>query len=111
MRVGIPISDPAFGSFLAMALFDRRRTSAGRWVHTSLLESQFSDPHVQHLGIAAPLKTKLFRDTCFVVSPVNFHGMPRKLRCETPEPGQHNEEVLGWLEYSREKQTRFEAPE
>ncbi|HTE15386.1 MAG TPA: CaiB/BaiF CoA-transferase family protein, partial [Burkholderiales bacterium] len=44
MRVGIPISDLCSGSFLAMgiamALFDRSRTGEGRWVHTSLLESQ-----------------------------------------------------------------------
>jgi formyl-CoA transferase len=44
VRVGIPINDLCAGSFLAlgvvMALFDRTRTGEGRWVHTSLLESQ-----------------------------------------------------------------------
>jgi formyl-CoA transferase len=44
VRVGIPINDLCAGSFLAlaitMALFDRTRTGKGRWVHTSLLESQ-----------------------------------------------------------------------
>ena len=44
MRVGIPIADLTAGNLLAlgvmMALFDRHRTGEGRWVHTSLLESQ-----------------------------------------------------------------------
>jgi formyl-CoA transferase len=44
VRVGIPITDLTAGNLLAMgiamALFDRSRTGEGRWVHTSLLESQ-----------------------------------------------------------------------
>jgi formyl-CoA transferase len=44
VRVGIPIADLTAGNLLAlaimMALFDRTRTGAGRWVHTSLLETQ-----------------------------------------------------------------------
>ncbi len=44
VRVGIPINDLVAGTLLSlaimMALFDRERTGEGRWVHTSLLESQ-----------------------------------------------------------------------
>ena len=44
MRTGIAISDVAAGTILAlaimMALYDRQRTGEGRYVHTSLLESQ-----------------------------------------------------------------------
>jgi len=44
VRVGIPINDLVAGTMLSlaimMALFDRERTGEGRWVHTSLLESQ-----------------------------------------------------------------------
>jgi crotonobetainyl-CoA:carnitine CoA-transferase CaiB-like acyl-CoA transferase len=44
MRVGIPVDDLTAGNLLAlgcmMALFDRERTGVGRWVTTSLLESQ-----------------------------------------------------------------------
>jgi crotonobetainyl-CoA:carnitine CoA-transferase CaiB-like acyl-CoA transferase len=44
VRVGIAIADLTAGNLLAlatmMALFDRTRTGVGRWVHTSLLESQ-----------------------------------------------------------------------
>ena len=45
-RVGIPISDLASGLHLAVgilvALHDRERTGAGRWVRTSLLETMIS---------------------------------------------------------------------
>ena len=44
MRAGIAISDVTAGTLLAlaimMALYDRQRTGEGRYVHTSLLESQ-----------------------------------------------------------------------
>ncbi|MDB5865668.1 MAG: CoA transferase [Betaproteobacteria bacterium] len=44
VRVGVAIADLTAGNLLAlaimMALFDRTRTGAGRWVHTSLLEAQ-----------------------------------------------------------------------
>jgi formyl-CoA transferase len=44
MRVGIAVSDLTAGNLLAlgivMALFQRERTGRGRYVHTSLLESQ-----------------------------------------------------------------------
>lgn len=44
VRAGIPITDLTAGNLLALgvmiALFERERTGTGRWVHTSLLESQ-----------------------------------------------------------------------
>ncbi len=44
VRVGIPIADLTAGNLLALgvmtALFDREKTGVGRWVTTSLLESQ-----------------------------------------------------------------------
>ena len=46
VRVGIPIADLTSGGFLAqgilIALLDREVTGEGRWVHTSLLESQIA---------------------------------------------------------------------
>ena len=44
VRVGIPIADLTSGLLLAqaiiLALYDRERTGAGQWVHTSLIEAQ-----------------------------------------------------------------------
>ena len=46
MRVGIPIADLSAGIFCALgvvlALLQREDTGVGRWVHTSLLESQIA---------------------------------------------------------------------
>jgi formyl-CoA transferase len=46
VRAGIPVSDLAAGLYLAIgvlvALHDRERTGAGRWVRTSLLESMIA---------------------------------------------------------------------
>ena len=98
----------------------RPRTTAAHWVEVfeaagipagpiNTMDKVFADPQVQHIGMAAPLKTKLFGDTKFVASPLNFHGMPRKLRCETPEPGQHTEEVLNWIGISKDEQATLKA--
>src|SRR6185503_1784781 len=44
LRVGVPINDLVAGTLLAFgistALFERERTGVGRWVYTSLLETQ-----------------------------------------------------------------------
>ena len=46
VRVGVPIADLAAGLFLAqgilLALYERERSGAGQWVHTSLLEAQIA---------------------------------------------------------------------
>ncbi|MFN0089757.1 MAG: CaiB/BaiF CoA transferase family protein [Acidimicrobiales bacterium] len=46
VRVGVPIADLAAGMYLSIgilvALHERDRTGEGRWVHTSLLESQIA---------------------------------------------------------------------
>lgn len=35
--------------------------------------------------------------------------LAREVRCETPGPGEHNEEVLNWLGISTEEQARLKA--
>ena len=67
------------------------------------IDKVFADPQVRHLGIATPIQSPLFGDTCMVASPLNFDGLPRDIRSPTAEPGAHTEEVLGWLGYSREE--------
>jgi formyl-CoA transferase len=65
------------------------------------IDKVFSDPQVEHLGIAAPLKSPLFGDTKIVASPLNFPGTKREIRTPTPEAGEHTEEVLEWLGYTK----------
>ena len=69
----------------------------------------FADPQVQHIGMAAPLTTEVFGNIKFVDLPLNFEGLPRKLRCEFPEPRHHTEEVLNWIGLSKDEQARLKA--
>jgi crotonobetainyl-CoA:carnitine CoA-transferase CaiB-like acyl-CoA transferase len=71
------------------------------------IDKVFADPQVQHLGIGAPITTPLFGETRLVASALNFHGLPREIRSATPEPGQHTDEVLQWLGYSREEMQKL----
>ena len=65
------------------------------------IDKVFADPQVQHLGIAAPLKSPHYGDTQIVASPLNFPGTKREIRTATPEAGEHTEEVLEWLGYTK----------
>lgn len=106
-----------------MALFDRTRTGEGRWVHTSLLESQifmldFQAARYLMKGEVAGqagndhptfTPTGVFpasdghMNIAASSSPLNFAGLPKDLRSPTAEPGAHTGEVLGWLGYSRDE--------
>jgi formyl-CoA transferase len=73
------------------------------------IDKVFADPQVQHLGIAAPIHVPLFGDTRLVGSAINFDGLAREIRSPTPEPGEHTDEVLQWLGYSREEAAKLRA--
>jgi len=73
------------------------------------IDKVFADPQVQHLGIAAPINVPLFGETRLVGSAINFDGLPREIRSPTPEPGEHTDEVLKWLGYSREETAKLRA--
>ena len=77
--------------------FDENGIPAGP---INTIDKVFADPQVQHLGIAAPLKSPLYGETKIVASPLNFPGTKREIRTATPEAGEHTEEVLEWLGYT-----------
>ena len=64
------------------------------------MDKVFADPQVQHLGLAAPVKSPHYGDTHVVGSPLNMEGVPKAVRSPTPEAGAHTQEVLQWLGYS-----------
>jgi len=64
------------------------------------IDKVFADPQVQHLGIAAPLKSPHYGDTKIVGSALNFPGVTKEIRSPTPEAGAHTDEVLQWLGYT-----------
>jgi formyl-CoA transferase len=97
-----------------------RHKPAAHWVETfeaagipagpiNTIDKVFADPQVQHLEIATPVESPLFGDTRMVASALNFEGLPRNIRSPTPEPGAHNEEILGWLGYSHEETEQLRA--
>ena len=73
------------------------------------IDKVFADPQVQHLGIAAPIRTPLHGDTRMVGSPLNLDGLSRAIRTPTPEPGEHTDAVLRWLGYSEHERQALGA--
>jgi formyl-CoA transferase len=67
------------------------------------IDRVFADPQVRHVGMAAPVDSPLFGKTHFVANPLNMTGSTRDIRLNTPEPGQHSDEVLEWLGYSKDE--------
>jgi formyl-CoA transferase len=67
------------------------------------IDRVFADPQVKHVGMAAPVDSPLFGKTHFVANPLNMTGSTRDIRLNTPEPGQHSDEVLEWLGYSKDE--------
>ncbi|HUF93313.1 MAG TPA: CoA transferase [Candidatus Limnocylindria bacterium] len=67
------------------------------------VDEAFADPQVRHLEIAQPVKSPVLGDITILGHPVS-HGTARQpIRTAAPELGQHNEEILTALGYTREQ--------
>jgi formyl-CoA transferase len=64
------------------------------------IDQVFADPQVQHLGMAAPVRSRRRGDFHLVSSPINKEGTPKKIRSATPEAGEHTREILKTIGYS-----------
>ena len=64
------------------------------------IDQTFADPQVQHLGLAAPVSHPARGEYKIVSSPVNVHGIPRKIRRPTPDRGEHTDEILRSFGYT-----------
>ena len=73
------------------------------------IDKVFADPQVQHLEMGTPFTTPLYGPTRLVASPINFDGLQRNIRLPTPEPGEHTDEILGWLGYSADEMQALRA--
>ena len=64
------------------------------------IDKVFADPQVQHLGIAKPVDHPKYGPQKVVGQPIHLsrYAQPEKL-AHTPEPGEHNAEVLKGLGY------------
>ena len=68
------------------------------------IDKTFAEPQVQHLGIARPVKHPKLGDIKVVGQPINLTkaSQPAEYR-PTPELGQHTDEILAGLGYSKDQ--------
>jgi crotonobetainyl-CoA:carnitine CoA-transferase CaiB-like acyl-CoA transferase len=69
------------------------------------IDQVFADPQVQHLGMATPMRGAAVQggEALVVASPLNFSGLKREIRLPTPEAGNHTDEVLASVGYTKEE--------
>ena len=58
------------------------------------INESFADPQVQHLGMAAPVRSPALGDITILAHPVTAGGRRAAIRSAAPELGQDNEEIL-----------------
>jgi formyl-CoA transferase len=73
------------------------------------MDQVFADPQVQHLGMAAPVKSPRLGDTHLVASAINMEGLPRKIYNATADAGQHTDEILGSVGYTKAEIEKLRA--
>jgi crotonobetainyl-CoA:carnitine CoA-transferase CaiB-like acyl-CoA transferase len=66
------------------------------------VDQVFSDPQVEHLGLARPVAHQRLGAQRLVGTPINLDGMRNRIRQPTPEAGQHGSEVLAQLGYDED---------
>ncbi len=71
------------------------------------IDQVFSDPQVQHLGVAAELDDPARGRTCLVGEPVTLSRTPARIRSLLPRRGAHTKEILQELRYSAEEIARL----
>jgi len=67
----------------------------------------FEDEHVKSLGLDTPVKHPVLGEIRIQSPAVTLSRTPASIRTPAAEPGQHTDEVLGELGYSREEIERF----
>ncbi len=82
-----------------------RTRSAAEWVALfaaagipcgpiNTIDQVFADPQVRHLGLAAPVRHPRLGEQRLVASPLNFGGLPKRVRSAAPEVGADTDAVL-----------------
>lgn len=64
------------------------------------IDQVFADPQVKHLGMATEMKSPHVGKKEVVASPLNISGYSKAIRSYTPEPGEHQDEILKSVGYT-----------
>jgi crotonobetainyl-CoA:carnitine CoA-transferase CaiB-like acyl-CoA transferase len=73
------------------------------------MDEVFTDPQVQHLGMAAPVHHGSLGEIAVVNQPVKLSRTPSQIAHPTPEKGEHTEEVLKEYGYDDQSIAEFRA--
>jgi formyl-CoA transferase len=71
------------------------------------IDQTFNDPHVKHLGMATPVVHPRLGKLELVASAITISGADKKIRSATPEGGQHTDEIMTELGYSKQEIEQF----
>jgi formyl-CoA transferase len=67
------------------------------------IDQVFADPQVKHLRMATPMKSPYVGEAEVVASAINISGFDKGIRLHTPDPGEHQTEVMKSVGYSDEE--------
>jgi crotonobetainyl-CoA:carnitine CoA-transferase CaiB-like acyl-CoA transferase len=67
------------------------------------IDQVFDDEQVKLLGMAAPVDHPVLGPLHLVASPMNFDGLPRRIRRPTPDGGADSDQILREIGYTDEK--------
>jgi len=73
------------------------------------IDQMFADPQVKHLGMATPVKSPKHGELNLVANPINMEGLPRKVYDAVAEAGQHTDEILGSVGYTKAEIEKLRA--
>jgi formyl-CoA transferase len=64
------------------------------------IDQVFADPQVKHLKMATPMASPYVGTAEVVASAINISGFDKGIRLHTPDPGEHQDEVLKSVGYT-----------
>ena len=64
------------------------------------IDQVFADPQVKHLGMATKMKSPYVGESEVVASAINISGYDKGIRMYTPDPGEHQDEIMKSVGYT-----------
>jgi crotonobetainyl-CoA:carnitine CoA-transferase CaiB-like acyl-CoA transferase len=64
------------------------------------IDQVFADPQVKHLGMATKMNSPYVGEAEVVASGINISGFSKAIRLHTPDPGEHQDEILKSVGYT-----------